>query len=56
MPGPVGVDEPVVGSEEFAVVGVLNLVHVLVGAQVILKMILKWLRRYLNLGNCRDFN
>jgi hypothetical protein len=32
MPGPVGVDEPVVGCEEFAVVGVLNLVNVLVGA------------------------
>ena len=32
MPGPVGVDEPVVGGEEFAVVGVLNLVNVLVGA------------------------
>ena len=38
MPGPVGVDEPVVGGEEFAVVGVLDLVHVLVGAQVILEI------------------
>ncbi len=54
MPGPVGVDEPVVGGEEFAVVRVLNLVHVLVDAQVILKIILKMVKWVLTSGKLQE--
>jgi|FrelakmetLWP11LW_1041352.scaffolds.fasta_scaffold450604_1 hypothetical protein len=54
MPGPVGVDEPVVGGEEFTVVGVLDLVDVLVGSQVILKIILKMVKRVLTSGKLQE--